>query len=112
MSEHIKTIIPVVINRCYGGFSLSEKAQRLLAERKGIELEQKDGYLAIKGTWKTIYDFVPRNDPDMVSVVNEFGGRADGECSRLEVVDIHVSIDIDSFDGKESVSVSGYESYY
>jgi hypothetical protein len=86
--------VKVVINVCYGGASLSDKAMALLKER------------APARDW----DFynIPldrRTDPELVRVVEELGGAADGAHAKLKVVEIPdgVEFDIDEYDGIESI---------
>jgi hypothetical protein len=83
----------IVINRDYGGFGLSNKATEMLAEKKGVEVEELD-----------IYD-IPRNDADLVSVVEELGLAAEDEFSKLAIVSIPdgVKFMIDEYDGMESI---------
>jgi len=82
----------IVINTCYGGFSLSPKASQRYKERTG----------------KTIgaYPDIERNDPDLVSVVEELGEKANGPDARLKVVEIpdYVEWYIEEYDGCEHVA--------
>lgn len=95
----------VVINRCYGGFRLSEEAERLYIERKrakGEEIEtfdyEDDGVEHI-----SCYD-LKRHDPDLVAVVEELGDDANGTCSKLQIVEIESKIyRISEYDGMERV---------
>jgi len=102
----------VVVNRCYGGFSLSRKA--VLLARK-ITGNPKWGGAQIKGD---IYDNgeicnddygyveVERNDKILIEVVEKLGKKADGRCAELEIVEIPDGTDyeIEEYDGKEWVS--------
>ncbi len=103
----------VVINQCYGGFSLSKEAQKWIAVRKGISLrheEKTDTYYVIdykEHEWETISDHVSRDDPDLIQVVLQLGKAANGLHAELKVVDITIDIDINRHDGMESVFVSG-----
>lgn len=105
----------IVVNRCWGGFGLSDAALLMIADLKGVELEQrttkghygsefKDWY--IKGT-DTFYgdSQFERDDPDLIQVVEELGEEADGEDARLEIVEIPDDVEwtIDNYDGRESV---------
>lgn len=107
----------VVLNRCYGGFGLSDKAYKLYAEKKGLTvyLERKNGYSICwivpederesKG-WRDCvlyYDDIERDDPDLVAVVEELGDEANGECAKLEVVEAYVGFSIGYYDGMESI---------
>jgi hypothetical protein len=77
----------IVINKCFGGFSLSEKACALLKlESSGRE--------------------VCRNDPDLVRIVKELGLKANGSNADLSVITIPDGTDwvIEEYDGKEWVA--------
>lgn len=81
----------IVINACYGGFSLSEQAY------KEIGLE-----------WDT-YGFAhekERDDPGLVAVVEKLGDKASGDCANLRVVEVPDDVDweIEQYDGFEWVS--------
>lgn len=105
-----KQQIEMVVNKCWGGYSLSRKAQELLAERKGVTLVEHDGHLYVDlDTYDTIYHVVDRHDPDLVAVVRELGNAANGECAKLKIVTITVEIETESNDGWETVRVSGGE---
>lgn len=60
----------IVINSCFGGFSLSDKAKKEL----GVELETK----------------VNRADPQLVAIVERDGNRAarEGSCTDLCIVEV------------------------
>ena len=75
----------IVVNRCWGGFGLSQEA----LEEIGIK-----------------YDFdVKRNDPKLVQVVERLGEAANGYLSNLRVIDIPDDVDweIDDYDGMETI---------
>ena len=117
MSE-FRLSVPIVINRCYGGFSLSPEAHKAIAKRKGQELYspdhggREDSYnmFIVGSEWKS-YNDLNRNDPDLIAVVKELGKKANGECADLRVVTVDITIDIDNFDGKENAHVSGYVNF-
>lgn len=132
----------IVINRCYGGFSISEAAVLAYAARKGLTLypEVDNGAFHITSYWtipetderraayvgggKPFYALtseqriannkvyrdhtigirdIPRDDPDLVAVVEELGDAADGSCASLQVVEIPdgVEWEIEEHDGME-----------
>ncbi len=93
----------VVINRCFGGFGLSDEVSLELAELKGVVLEKHGGYLMTK-EGKSITDIVPRNDPDLVALVLLHKEKANGKCAKLDVVDILVHVEIGDYDGKERLN--------
>ena len=77
----------IVVNKCYGGFRLSEKARDLL----GLD---------------SVYDNVDRTDPQLIKVVEELGDEASGRSARLRVVHIpddSTDWEIDEYDGAERV---------
>ena len=86
----------VVVNRCWGGFSLSQEA----CEALGLEW---DGY----GYSHRYFDVndKDRTDPKLVEVVEKLGDRANGSCAELRVIEIPDGIDwyIDNYDGMETV---------
>lgn len=77
----------IVINRCYGGFCLSEKA----VQKYGLE----------RGT----YYYGGRDDPQLVRAVEEMGEEASDPCSQLIVVTIPDGVvwEIEDYDGIERV---------
>ena len=81
----------IVVNRCYGGFGLSEAAIRLLDERLPNH----------KSQWS-----IERTDPVLVQIVEELGSKAaGGRFSELEVVEIPdgVQWEMDDYDGIETI---------
>ena len=80
----------IVINRCYGGFGLSEAAYKEM----GIEW---DGY----GHGSNL----ERTDPKLIACVEKLGKAADGKYSELKVVDVPDDIKwvIEDYDGIETV---------
>lgn len=85
----------VVINNCYGGFSLSDA---------GIAryLELAD----LKAT-SDFYDRdIPRDDAALIQVVEELGDAANGFAADLKIVDIPDDVDwyIEEYDGNEWVA--------
>ena len=93
----------VVINRCYGGFSLSQEAIVL-----GIELAEARGCENENWVWDAEYKYGkftgPRHDPILVEVVKRLGERASGSCAKLVVETIYTSVyKINDYDGMESV---------
>lgn len=76
----------VVINRCYGGFRLSEKAMK---------------FLGVGNEWPDI----ARNDPKLVECVEKLREEANGAYAELKVVEIpdDVNWEIGEYDGLEWV---------
>ncbi len=103
----------VVINSDYGGFSLSDKAIRDYAQRKGITLVEKEdtyGNIFYVNSEADENYFscreIPRNDITLVAVVEALKGEANGFCASLKVIDIpdDVEWEIDEYDGNEWVA--------
>lgn len=82
----------VVINRCYGGFGLSENARKRYEELSGTHLED--------------YDTPGRSDSNLVQVVEELGSAANGNYAKLKIVEIpnDVEFSIEDYDGMEWVA--------
>ena len=84
----------VVINTCYGGFGLSDRAA--------------DEYCKLAGITETDFQHrdLPRDDPYLVKVVKELGMAANGPYSNLKIVEIpgDVSWHIGEYDGNEWVA--------
>ena len=83
----ILAMTKVVINECFGGFSLSPKA----CEQLGLESAHSD---------------IARDDPALVKVVEELGQKSWGSCAELKVVEIpdDVKWHVDEYDGLEHVA--------
>jgi hypothetical protein len=106
----------IVINSCYGGFSLSPDAIKRYAELAGLNLitVEDEGWpnntLFYEDEVKDENYFsdrsIDRTDPILIQVVEEFGERADGFCARLKIVEIpdDVKWHIDEYDGKEHIA--------
>lgn len=120
----------VVINGCFGGFGLSEKAYEALIERGVLcvgynsELDSDrdktapviyDNTLATPGDhdmsfmgryWEGYYrDYDHRCDADLVAVVDALGDDASGPMAELYIVEIpdDVKWEIDDYDGVETI---------
>ena len=83
----------IVVNKKFGGFSLSDYAV-LLLEREGIDCQRgrRD-------------DNEFRTDPKVIEVVEKLGQKANGSAAALVVVDVPDDVQwyIDGFDGVETV---------
>ena len=79
----------IVINRRYGGFSVSEEACKFM----GIEY---DGYG---------FD-VERTDPKLIAAVETLGRKASGSMAKLKIVEIpdDISWHIEEYDGVEHIA--------
>jgi len=88
----------IVINTCYGGFGLSEKATMLYGKKAGLNIIAVPDE-SIKSITNYYLDEVKddnyfvdwdlkRNDPILVEVVEELGAESNGEYAKLKVVEI------------------------
>lgn len=83
----------IVINRCYGGFGLSQAAEDRYRELSGKPYPEF--------RWEA-----QRDDPYLVQVVLELGERSWAHCAELAVVTIpdDVQWQIDEYDGAEWIA--------
>jgi hypothetical protein len=91
----------VVINRCFGGFNLSDEVHRLLGSIK-------DGNYWDTSTWDQghyIDALAFRVLPDLVAAVELLGEAANGDSAELEVVSVPSDADIyiSDYDGVETI---------
>ena len=111
----------VVINRCFGGFGLSEQAFEEILKRKGVEYDKQDGqFSSLVGAdyyekghagddeyYISAYDYYnDRADPDLIEVVEQLGDAANGRHAELAIVEIPDDVEwlIDEYDGREHVA--------
>jgi hypothetical protein len=127
----------IVINRCFGGFGLSDAAMYAYAERKGLTLYPEKTCTLFTTYWTVppeqrpqeidwvsstqeeraannkavsdakLYDReIPRNDPDLVAVVEQLGDTASDKYAQLRVVEIPDDVEwkIDEYDGSEHIA--------
>ena len=85
----------VVYNKSYGGFSLSEKAEKWLEDR-GIFLRIKDGYFEEM-------NHIDRHNPILVECVETLGDEANGKFASLAITEVKDKYYIEEYDGKETV---------
>jgi hypothetical protein len=110
----------VAINRCYGGFGISDPAFEKLLTLKGIEFDSvpADSHLIgnsyyLKGHvgedehYLSEYDMTSnRDDPDLIAVLEEMGKEAWGWAAEIVIVEVpdDVKWHIDEYDGIEHVA--------
>jgi hypothetical protein len=85
----------IVINTCYGGFSLSDTAEELYCAYAGTNVDN----LYARG--------IARNDPILLQVIHQLGEKAcSGRHADLAVVEIPDDVEwtIEEYDGKEWVA--------
>jgi hypothetical protein len=114
----------IAINRCYGGFSISDEAVWHYAKLKGINLvaRQRDGDMSrffgstfyIDGiedddhyfsTHFSSWDGQARTDPYLIQTIEELGEAANGACAEIMIVDVPDDVEwyIGEYDGMETV---------
>lgn len=106
----------IVINKCFGGFGLSEEATLLYGKKKGLNIiVVKDKYMKNlnhyyldekkDGNYFSDRD-IKRNDTVLVEVIEELGEKANNAYSELKIVEIPNDVEwiIEEYDGKEWVS--------
>ncbi len=79
----------IVINRCHGGFGLSERACAAL------NVKDYDDWA------------VKRDDPNLIALMEEKGAEwCEGSCSKLKIVQVPDGVDwtIEEYDGMEWVA--------
>lgn len=109
----------VAINRCFGGFGISNVAFEKLLNRKGIAFDkvEKDGILGAsyykaghtgsEEHYLSDYDFYKdRSDPDLIAVIEEVGDAANSFAAEIIIVDVpdDVKWHIHEYDGIEHVA--------
>jgi hypothetical protein len=108
----------IAINTQYGGFGLSDEAFESLLKRKGIDFEKVDaafgcanyyakGHVGNDEHFISQYDhYEPRNDPDLIAVIEEFGDKSYGWAATLRIVEIPDDVDwyVEEHDGLEHIA--------
>ena len=97
----------VVINRCFGGFGLSELAMSEIAKRKQwTVLEGRYTRWKNNDDVEVSYYDIAREDPDLVATVEMMGENAWGNHAELMVVDIPNDVEwtIEEYDGREWIA--------
>ena len=83
----------IVINRCFGGFDISNEAEDILRETSDYS---EDFY----------FPNIRRKDPNLIAVVEKLGHRANGPHAELKIVEVpdDVKWTIKEYDGLEHVA--------
>jgi hypothetical protein len=112
-------ILKLVISKSYGGFGLSRKALHVLREMKNVyalkETDIGEKYADSDHIRETVYsganhdsfvDDIPRDDPDLIKIVEELGSECNTRFSNLVVIEIPdgVEWEIEEYDGNECIS--------
>lgn len=90
----------IVINRCWGGYSLSQEAKEWLLKQDALT----PSYVNLIGSYRIGWRV--RSDKHLVQCIKELGERADGEHASLEIVSIPDDVDwqIVDYDGWEHIA--------
>ncbi len=111
----------VAINRCFGGFGITDAAFEKLLTRKGIALDKidrensaflgasyyKEGHGGDDEYYLSHYEFTEdRSDPDLIAVLEEMGKEAEGWAAEIAIIEIpdDVKWHIHEYDGIEHVA--------
>lgn len=106
----------IVVNKCFGGFSVSRKAVEFMAERGNEQAKAEldeilsgkyvnaayDIYFGYSEKFESEYN---RTDPDLILAVETLKDEANSSCSKLKVVEIPDGIEweITDYDGVETI---------
>jgi hypothetical protein len=110
----------VAINRCFGGFGISDEAFEKLLERKGIAFDKVEsestflganyynaGHAGDDAYYISSYDYYEnRSDADLIAVIEEMGQSSWGWAAEIVIVDIPDDVEwhISEYDGIEHVA--------
>jgi hypothetical protein len=112
----------IAINRCFGGFGLSDEAFEKLLTRKGIEFEKvvepeksslfgttyfEVGHVGEDDHYLYEHQFCDkRDDPDLIAVIEEMGDAANGFAAEIAIMQIPSDVEwhIAEYDGLEHVA--------
>ena len=113
-------MVKIAINRCFGGFGLSEPAFERLLARKGIAFEKVKGESSFMGDsyytaghvgedehYLSEYSFCEdRTDPDLIAVIEEMGKESEGWAADIAIVEVPAGVKwhIHEYDGLEHVA--------
>lgn len=91
----------VLINRCFGGFSISDEAKNLYKERSGV----KD--------YVSSYCEELRDDPILINIVEELGELAYDGATKLMIYEVPegYSYRVHNYDGFETIHLKINEDY-
>lgn len=130
----------MVLNKCHGGFSISARAVKRLAELKNQpcyffkdDFNKRKSHLtpttleeieASNCHFYRVLDIedpnklscsellkhehsssnLDRTDPMLIQVIEELGKKANGQCAELKIVEFNHVIEINDYDGYESIA--------
>ena len=90
----------IVINRCFGGFSLSQNAEALFRRIEKIKPDDEANHEYFSSR------DIPRDNPTLIKIVEKLGENAGGAYANLKVVEIPDDVNwyIEEYDGMEHVA--------
>jgi hypothetical protein len=112
----------IAINRCFGGFGLSDEAFEKLLTRKGIAFEKvvepekssffgttyyEAGHACDGDYYLSQYNYYnDRSDPDLIAVIEEMGDAVNGFAAEIEIMEIPSDVEwhVAEYDGLEHVA--------
>lgn len=114
--DHLRGFRKVVINSCYGGYGLSKEAVQLYLKYTHMKYTEEDRsdrwstdqfgkQIVVNGNaWDD--DDIPRDDPILIKVIEELGNAANGNFSKLKIIQIPADVEwtLEEYDGKEWIA--------
>lgn len=112
----------IAINRCFGGFGLSNEAFENLLTRKGVAFVKvvepeksslfgttyyREGHVGDNDHYLSEYSFCgDRTDPDLIAVIEEMGEAANGFAADIQIMEIPLDVEwhVAEYDGLEHVA--------
>lgn len=96
----------IAINKCYGGFSISEQAFKVLLAIKAEKADNLTPEELRELEEMSEYSPASRNDPDLIKVIEELGEEANGDLAEIKIIEIpdDVAWVINDYDGVEWVA--------
>ena len=93
--QRLKGVQFIVINNCYGGFGLSDRAEKEYRKLASISNDS---------SWSD--RSIARDDPYLVKIVKELGMSANGAHANLKIVEIPGDVEwtVEEYDGVEWVA--------
>ena len=97
----------IVINKCFGGFRLSQKALQELQKCNDKLVDESDGSGIFHDSGELYAsEDLERNNPDLIRIIEQLGSEANGYSAELTIVEIpdNVKWVIMEYDGQEWVA--------
>ena len=114
--KQLRGVKHIVINRAFGGFSLSREGILGYLDLAGIdytlepqpdrEKQTRLGARIVVNGVNFESRTIPRDDPALVATVRRLGSKANGDYAKLKIIEIPGDVDwfVDEYDGKEWVA--------